>query len=101
MLKKGLLAEVRKLKSSGLSWQRIENFGLEYREVSQYLQGKLSKTQMTEQSVRATKDFSRRQLTWFKKDERVHWFYKSRPALAFLAGRGILHSVRVSGYSKV
>lgn len=101
MLKKGLLKEVRQLRSAGLSWRHIESFGLEYREVSQYLQGKLSKTHMIEQTVRATKDFSRRQLTWFKKDERVHWFYKSRPALAFLAGRGILHSVRVSGYSKV
>ncbi|MDO8633071.1 MAG: tRNA (adenosine(37)-N6)-dimethylallyltransferase MiaA, partial [Candidatus Wildermuthbacteria bacterium] len=68
MLKKGLLAEVKKLKSSGLSWQRIESFGLEYREASQYLQGKLTKTQMIERAVKATEDFARRQMTWFKKD---------------------------------
>ncbi|MDP2637105.1 MAG: tRNA (adenosine(37)-N6)-dimethylallyltransferase MiaA [bacterium] len=101
MLKKGLLAEVKKLKSSGLSWQRIESFGLEYREASWYLRGKISKTQMIEHTVKATEDFARRQMTWFKKDDRVHWFHNNRSALAFLVGRGILHSVRVSGYSKL
>ncbi|MBI2642647.1 MAG: tRNA (adenosine(37)-N6)-dimethylallyltransferase MiaA [Candidatus Wildermuthbacteria bacterium] len=94
MLKKGLLTEVKKLRDSGLSWQRIESFGLEYREVSQYLQGKLSQAQMIEQTVKATEDFARRQMTWFKKDSRIHWIKDSKAALAFLAGRAIMHFVR-------
>ena len=94
MLKKGLLTEVKKLRDSGLSWQRIESFGLEYREASQYLQGKLTKNQMIEQAVRATEDFARRQMTWFKKDNRIHWIKDSKASLAFLAGRAIMHFVR-------
>ncbi|MDO8577377.1 MAG: tRNA (adenosine(37)-N6)-dimethylallyltransferase MiaA [Candidatus Wildermuthbacteria bacterium] len=86
MLKKGLLAEVKKLKSSGLSWQRIESFGLEYHEASQYLQGKLTKTQMIEQAVKATEDFARRQMTWFKKDKRIRWAGTQRQLLHFWQG---------------
>ena len=94
MLKKGLLTEVKKLRDSGLSWQRIESFGLEYREASQYLQGKLTKNQMIEQAVRATEDFARRQMTWFKKDNRIHWIKDLKAALALLAPYAIMHFVR-------
>ncbi len=83
MLKKGFLTEVRKLKVSGISWKRIESFGLEYREASWFLQGKISKEEMIEKAVKATQDFSRRQMTWFKKDTRISWMkgVKSAEAL--------------------
>lgn len=73
MLRRGFLNEVKTLRKNKLSWNTIENFGLEYRQGSQYLQGKISRTQMIEQTVKATQDFARRQMTWFKKDPRIHW----------------------------
>jgi len=66
MLKQGFLSEVKALRKQGLSWKRIENFGLEYREGVQYLQGKISKQEMTEKSIKATEDFARRQMVWFQ-----------------------------------
>jgi tRNA dimethylallyltransferase len=73
MLEKGFLKEVRTLKKSGLSWKRIEDFGLEYREAAWYLQGKISREAMIEKTIQTTLDFARRQMTWFKKDQRIHW----------------------------
>lgn len=73
MLKQGFLNEIKDLRKQGLSWKRIEEFGLEYREGSQYLQGKLSKQEMIEKAIKATQDFARRQMTWFKKDQRISW----------------------------
>ena len=78
MLKQGFLNETKELRKQGLSWKRIEEFGLEYREASQYLQGKILKKEMIEQVKRATVDFARRQMTWFKKDQRIHWLRNIR-----------------------
>ncbi len=73
MLRQDFLNEIKDLRKQGLSWKRIEDFGLEYREGSQYLQGKISKQEMIEQTTKATEDFARRQMTWFKKDQRIYW----------------------------
>ena len=80
MLSHGFLGETKALRKKGLSWKRIEDFGLEYREVSRYLQGKITKQEMIEKTVRATEDFARRQITWFKKDHRIHWVKSVREA---------------------
>ena len=68
-----MIAEVQKLYHSGLSWKRLEEFGLEYRYIAQYLQGKLTLNEMKEKLQKASIDFSRRQMSWFKKDKRIHW----------------------------
>jgi len=73
MLKRSFFNEIKDLRKHGLSWKRIEDFGLEYREGTQYLQGKISKQEMIEKTIKATEDFARRQMTWFKKDQRIHW----------------------------
>ena len=80
MLRRGFLNEVKALRKSRLSWNAIENFGLEYRQASQYLQGKISKQEMIEQVIKATEDFARRQMTWFKKDQRIHWVKNQKEA---------------------
>ena len=42
-LKQGMVEEVKKLRKQGLSWERLDNLGLEYRYVSRYLRGIISK----------------------------------------------------------
>ena len=66
-MKHGMLAEVRKLHDSGVSWKKLESFGLEYRYLALYLQGKLSKETMLTQLELAIWHFAKRQRTWFKK----------------------------------
>ena len=80
ILKQGFLREVKALRKQGLSYKRIESFGLEYREGAQYLQGKISKHEMIEKAIKATQDFARRQMVWFKKDPRIHWIQNQRNA---------------------
>jgi len=71
--KQGMLAEVKKLRTNGISWQRLYDFGLEYRWVSQYLQGKISKEEMTFSLEQAIRQYSKRQMTWFKRNKEIHW----------------------------
>jgi len=85
MLKHGFLSEIKALRKQGMSWKRIESFGLEYCEGAQYLQGKISKQEMTEKAIRATQDFARRQMVWFKKDQRIHWIKNDKEARNLIA----------------
>ena len=72
-LKQGMLAEVKKLRASGLSWHKLEDFALEYRYLAQYLQGKISRPEMIEKLEREIYHYAKRQFTWFKRDKRIIW----------------------------
>jgi tRNA dimethylallyltransferase len=72
-LKEGMIAEVKKLRKSGLSWKKLEDFGLEYRWISKFLQKKISYEEMVEKLQKDTEHFAKRQMTWFKKDKRIRW----------------------------
>lgn len=72
-LRAGLVKEVADLHDTGLSWKRLESFGLEYYFVAQYLQKKLTHPEMVEQLTRAIEQYAKRQLTWFRRDSRIKW----------------------------
>jgi len=72
-LKAGMINEVARLHRQGLSWKRLESFGLEYKFVSLYLQKKLTCEQMFEQLFTAIKQYSRRQMTWWKRNKDIRW----------------------------
>lgn len=79
-LKQGMTAEVEKLKKSGLSWKRLEEFGLEYRFVAQYVQEKLTREQMLQKLQKEIEHFAKRQMTWFKRDKRIKWIQTQKQA---------------------
>jgi tRNA dimethylallyltransferase len=72
-LRKGMVAEVKKLHEGGVSWRRLEELGLEYRYIALFLQNKITKPEMVEQLYRQIIKYSKRQLTWFKRDKRIIW----------------------------
>jgi tRNA dimethylallyltransferase len=72
-IEQGMIQEVEKLKKDGVSWERLEEFGLEYRWVARYLQGKINKEEMRELLLTDIKKFSKRQRTSWRKDEKIHW----------------------------
>lgn len=76
-MKEGMLAEVKRLKKKGVSWKRLYDFGLEYKYLSLHLRGKLTKEEMLEQLYTAITQFSKRQMTWLKRDKRINWVNKS------------------------
>lgn len=67
-IKQGMIAEVKKLRKSGLSWKRLEEFGLEYKYIAQYFQKKINYEEMVEKIQKESEKFAKRQMTWFKKD---------------------------------
>ena len=69
----GLVDEVSGLRAQGLSWKRIESFGLEYRQVALYLQDKIGEKEMIDRSVSEIKKYAKRQMTWFKRDSEIRW----------------------------
>lgn len=77
-LKKGLLQEVELLHKQGLSWQRLEDLGLEYKFAALYLQKKLTLVEMTEQLNTAIKRYAKRQMTWWKRNPNIHWIKSQR-----------------------
>lgn len=64
-LKEGMVNEVKKLKNSGISWQRLEEFGLEYKWVAKFLQNKITYQEMVNSLERDIEKYARRQMTWF------------------------------------
>jgi tRNA dimethylallyltransferase len=73
----GLLEEVQRLYDSGLSWERLDWFGLEYRYVAKHLRGELSRSEMREELLCRIRQFAKSQDIWFRKLERsghvIHW----------------------------
>jgi len=75
--KEGLIDEVHRLHQRGISWERLISFGLEYRFVSEHLQGKLTYNQLVDKLGIALYRFAKRQKTWFRRWEkqgaRIKW----------------------------
>lgn len=70
----GMVEEVRLLQEQGLTSERLDAFGLEYRFINRLLHGEFtSEAEMVERLKFAIHDFTRRQLTWFRKDSRITW----------------------------
>lgn len=76
-LNEGMIEEVERLHSAGVSWERLDYYGLEYRFIAQHLQGKLNRNDMTQKLNSAIHQFAKRQETWFRRMERqgaeIHW----------------------------
>jgi tRNA dimethylallyltransferase len=82
-LKQGMVAEVEALRASGLSWKRLESFGLEYKYVALLLQKKISLAEMKERLEFEIRHYAKRQLTWlrrFEKSHPLHWVTTSAEA---------------------
>lgn len=82
-LESGMLDEARTLLLQGVSHERMEKFGLEYKFMSLHLRGILGLDDMTRQLEQAIWQFSRRQMTWFRKMEKegvtIHWITNEDP----------------------
>jgi tRNA dimethylallyltransferase len=76
-LDQGMIEEVKALQMSGLTWSRLDSFGLEYRYIARYLQGKISYHEMFMKLNTGIHQFAKRQETWFRRMERkgivINW----------------------------
>lgn len=80
-LDQGMIEEVQGLHDAGFSYERMERLGLEYRFVSEYLEGKIkTKEELFDGLYTAICQFAKRQETWFRGMERkgveIKWLTK-------------------------
>jgi tRNA dimethylallyltransferase len=73
-MRRGLVEEVEMLLTMGYAPSLPALDGLGYRQMIQYVNGETSREEAIEQYKIATHQYIRRQLTWFRKDDRISWF---------------------------
>jgi len=73
-LDSGMLEEVKRLSQKGLSYERMEELGLEYRYLARHLQGNMSYDEMVNELEKEIVRYAKRQMTWFKRNKSIHWF---------------------------
>lgn len=76
MLDEGLIEEVQKLKEMGYHKGMVSMQGLGYKEILSYLDETWSLEEAVYVLKRDTRHFAKRQITWFKREKQVEWFYK-------------------------
>ena len=81
MVERGLLDEVRDLDAAGLRLGRTAPRALGYAQFLKVLDGEADVGQAAEETIVATRQFARRQLTWFRADPRIHWLDWQDPKL--------------------
>lgn len=72
----GLIAEVKKLHENGLSWKRLESFGLEYAHIARFVQHSVSHRLPPGLIAKLERDiwhYAKRQMTWWKRDPTIRW----------------------------
>jgi tRNA dimethylallyltransferase len=82
----GLVAETEALLARGYGWELPSMSSLGYREIGAYLRGEATLNEAMTRFKRSTHGYIRRQLTWFRRDERIEWLDAALSSEA-LAGR--------------
>jgi tRNA dimethylallyltransferase len=81
MVDSGLLAEVQRLDAQGLRQGKTASRALGYSQFLRVIDGEWSVPEAVEDTTVATRQFARRQLTWFRGDPRIHWLDWQDPEL--------------------
>lgn len=74
MLERGWIEEVRALLASGLEAHSKPFDFIGYRELRAVLEGRMALAEAREAIQQATRQYAKRQMTWFRKESGVHWF---------------------------
>ena len=78
MLREGLVDEVRRLQEMGLTRDMNSMKGIGYKETMDYLDGSVTLDEAAEMIKQNSRRYAKRQLTWFRRDERIHYLNSDR-----------------------
>jgi tRNA dimethylallyltransferase len=81
MVATGLLAEVERLEAQGLRQGKTAARALGYSQFLRVIDGASTVPEAAEETIVATRQFARRQLTWFRADPRINWLDWQDPHL--------------------
>jgi len=73
MIEDGLVEEVKALMAQGLTMDNISMHGLGYKEILEYLDGKITLDKAVDNIKKGSRHFAKRQLTWFRREKDVIW----------------------------
>lgn len=87
MIENDLIDEVKRLLSLGYSKDLVSMQAIGYKEIIMYLDNTVSLDRAVEMMKKGSRNYAKRQLTWFRRDERIQWFdideYSSLDELTF------------------
>ena len=86
MVQYGLVEEVQALIDRGVDPTKSAMTGIGYREVVDYLQGQLGFEEMIVEIQKNSRRLAKRQLTWFKRDNRIQWVTSADEAESLVRG---------------
>ncbi len=81
MWEQGLVAEVEELMVAGITQGITAQRALGYAQVIAQIEGKVTEEEAREETKRATRQYARRQETWFSRDQRITWISPTQNAL--------------------
>jgi len=81
MWEQGLVAEAEKLIIAGITKGTTAQRALGYSQVIAQIEGRVTEEEAQEETKRATRQYARRQETWFSRDERIAWISPTQNAL--------------------
>ena len=73
MMEKGLVEEVSELIKMGIDTDATSMQAIGYKEIIEYLDGKASLSGAVDKIKRESRRYAKRQLTWFKRNEKINW----------------------------
>ena len=78
MMESGLVDEVRALDSEGFR-AGTASAGIGYKEILSCLDGCVTLSEAVEEIKKNSRNYAKRQLTWFRRNEKIHWIYPDFP----------------------
>ena len=102
-IEQGLVGEVAGLHARGVPWERLEQLGLEYRFIAQFIEGKIrSKNDLVQKLSAAICQFAKRQDTWFRRMERNGFKIQWVPCADFGKAAAVIERPLLSsGYARI
>lgn len=97
MWEEGLVAETHALIDSGIRNGRTAQLALGYAQVLKFIDGEISEVEAKEDTKRATRQYARRQETWFSRDRRIQWISPRQPRLETIKELLAKPATRING----
>lgn len=90
----GLEDEVRRLADAGFAASLTARQAIGYKEVLQAFEGTITLDEAFEQIKRSTRRYAKRQMTWFRRDERLYWIDATDGRISRIAAEARAHLER-------
>lgn len=74
MIKEGFIDEIIMLRKMGYGPELYSMNSIGYYELNQYLDKKITLDEAVEKIKTETRRYAKRQMTWYKKNDKIHWF---------------------------